>query len=79
MQSVFVIITKIIASKSYLCKEVFCNKFGRDGSFLFKGLISRNHKNHEKHDNHEMKGFENNPWSNPPPFGAPTESTALLS
>ena len=31
MQSDFVIITKIIASKNYFCKEVFCNDFGRDG------------------------------------------------
>ena len=30
MQSVFVMITKLIASKTYFCKEVFCNKFGRD-------------------------------------------------
>ena len=32
MQRVFVIITKLIASKNYFCKEVFCNNFGRDGS-----------------------------------------------
>ena len=32
MQSVFVIITKLIASNKYFCKEVFCNNFGRDGS-----------------------------------------------
>ena len=32
MQSVFVIITKLIASKKYFCKEVFCNNFGRDGT-----------------------------------------------
>ena len=31
MQSVFVIITKLIASKNYFCKEFFCNNFGRDG------------------------------------------------
>ena len=30
MQSAFVIITKLIASKSYFCKEVFCNNFGRN-------------------------------------------------
>ena len=35
MQSVFVIITKLIASKNYFCKEVFCNNFGRDGIFIF--------------------------------------------
>ena len=35
MQSVFVIITKLIASKHYFCKEVFCNNFGRDGIELF--------------------------------------------
>ena len=38
MQSVFVTITKLIASKNYLCKEVtlevFCNKFGRDGIWV---------------------------------------------
>ena len=32
MQTVFVIITKLIASENYFCKEVFCNNFGRDGS-----------------------------------------------
>ena len=32
MQSAFVIITKLIASKNYFCKEVFCNDFGRDGN-----------------------------------------------
>ena len=31
MESVFVIITKLIASKKYFCKMVFCNNFGRDG------------------------------------------------
>ena len=31
MQSVFVIITKLIASKNDLCKEVVCNNVGRDG------------------------------------------------
>ena len=31
MQSVFVIITKLIASKNYFCKEVICNNFGSDG------------------------------------------------
>ena len=31
MQSVFVIITTLIASKIYFCKEVSCNNFGRDG------------------------------------------------
>ena len=30
MQSVFVIITKLIASNNYFCKEGFCNNFGRD-------------------------------------------------
>ena len=35
MQSVFVIITKLIASKKYFCKEVFCNNFGRDGTQIF--------------------------------------------
>ena len=39
MQSVFVIITKLIASKIYFCKEVFCNNFGRDGKFW--GVIIR--------------------------------------
>ena len=34
MQSVFVIITKLVASKKYFCKEVFCNDFGRVGSVL---------------------------------------------
>ena len=37
MQSVFVILTKLIASKSYYCKEVFCNNFGRDGIFSTRG------------------------------------------
>ena len=32
MQSAFVIISKFIASKKYLCKELFCNNFGRDGT-----------------------------------------------
>ena len=32
MQSVFVIITKLIASENYFCKEFFCNNFGRGGS-----------------------------------------------
>ena len=32
MQSVFVIVTKLIASKNYFCKEVSCNNFGRDGT-----------------------------------------------
>ena len=40
MQSVFVIITKLIASKHYFCKEVFCNNFGRDGSFGTDGSCS---------------------------------------
>ena len=31
MQSAFVIITKLIASENYFCKEVFCKNFGRDG------------------------------------------------
>ena len=29
MQCVFVIITKLIASKKYFCKEFFCKNFGR--------------------------------------------------
>ena len=33
MQSVFVIATKLIASKNYFCKEVFCNNFGCDGTW----------------------------------------------
>ena len=33
MQSVFVIVTKLIASGNIFCKEVFCNNFGRDGTF----------------------------------------------
>ena len=33
MQSVFVIIIKLIASRNYFCEEVFCNNFGRDGNF----------------------------------------------
>ena len=32
MQSVFEIITKLIASKHYFCKEFFCNNFGRIGT-----------------------------------------------
>ena len=32
MQSVFVIVTKLIVSKINVCKEVFCNNFGRDGT-----------------------------------------------
>ena len=45
MQSVFVIITKLIASKNYFCKEVFCNNFDRDGipsvfsNFLMSFLV----------------------------------------
>ena len=31
MQSVFVIITSLIASRNYFCKEVFCNNFGHAG------------------------------------------------
>ena len=31
MQSVFVIVTKFIASKNYFCIDAFCNYFGRDG------------------------------------------------
>ena len=38
MQSVFVIITKMIASKNYFYKEVFCNNFGRDGN-VQNGLV----------------------------------------
>ena len=34
MQSVFVEITKLIASKHYFCKEFFCNNFGRGGRAL---------------------------------------------
>ena len=37
MPSVFVIITKLIASKNYFCKEFFCNNFVRDGMFLLGG------------------------------------------
>ena len=36
MQSVFVRITKLIASEIYFCKEVFCNNFGRDGTVHLK-------------------------------------------
>ena len=36
MQSVFVIITKLIASKNYFCKKFFCNSFGRVGR-VFEG------------------------------------------
>ena len=32
MQSDFVIIAKLIASKNYICREFFCNNFGRDGT-----------------------------------------------
>ena len=32
MQSVFVIITKLIASKHYFCKDFFCNNFGLDST-----------------------------------------------
>ena len=31
MQNAYVIITKLIDSKKYFCKEFFCNYFGRDG------------------------------------------------
>ena len=34
MQSVFVIVTKLVASKIYFCKEVFCNNFGCAGNEL---------------------------------------------
>ena len=34
MQSVFVTITKLIALKNYLCKEFFCNNFGRNGTIV---------------------------------------------
>ena len=44
MQSVFVIITKLIASKSYFCKEVFCNNFGRDGTQGFPNLRLAKHR-----------------------------------
>ena len=40
MQCVFVIITKLIASEHYFCKEVFCNNFGRDGMFV-KSLCNK--------------------------------------
>ena len=41
MKSVFVIITKLIASKNYFCKEVFCNNFGRDGiSRIFHAFLN---------------------------------------
>ena len=39
MQSVLAIITKLIASKNYFCKEVFCNNFGRDGSVLGNHIV----------------------------------------
>ena len=32
MQSVFVIITTLIASNNYFCKGFVCNNFGRDGT-----------------------------------------------
>ena len=34
MQSVFVMITKLIASTNCFCKEGFCNDFGRNGTLL---------------------------------------------
>ena len=44
MQSVFVIITNLIASKNYHCEEFFCNDFGRDGmhkTVIFVKLLSK--------------------------------------
>ena len=41
MQSVFAIITKLIASRNYFCKEVFCNNFGRDGIGLRKSSFAK--------------------------------------
>ena len=43
MQSVFVILTKLIASKNYFCQEFFCNNFGRDGN-----LCACNHVSYAK-------------------------------
>ena len=34
-------ITKLIASKNYFCKEVFCNNFGRDGNVFVNQLSAR--------------------------------------
>ena len=36
MQSVFVTITKLVASQNYFCKEGFGNDFGRDGRVIFR-------------------------------------------
>ena len=63
MQSVFVIITKLIASKHYFCKEVFCNNFGRDGSRDLKFLSATRSRM-------EMLTKEN-------VFGAKTAPTAI--
>ena len=41
MQSAFVIITKLLASKNDFCKEVFCNNFGRDGKLFVPPLRPR--------------------------------------
>ena len=38
MQSVFVRITKLIASTNDFCREVFCNNFGRAGIFSWRML-----------------------------------------
>ena len=48
MESVFVIITKLIASKNYFCKEVFCNNFGRDGILNFQGVTRTFHSTFSK-------------------------------
>ena len=40
MQSLFVIITKLIASKNYFCKFFFCKNFGRDGAMWQIGVLA---------------------------------------
>ena len=44
MQSAFVIITKLIASKNYFFKEVFCNNFGRDGNAHLRSDLLNKHE-----------------------------------
>ena len=58
MQSVFVLVTKLIASKNYFCKEVFCNNFGRVGKLEFRGKVRRE----------DFENFISNFVSFPEPF-----------
>ena len=66
MQSVFTIITKLIAAENYFGKEVSCNNFGRDGTKpeFWKHLSACGRRKKKQNTESSLTYL----WSGPPDF-----------